>query len=150
MRIILRRFRSCVRDRMAGGQEGYRNGELGSLVLGRVRVQLGLGNGYVVADARDTRLSLHAVLGQRGTICVDADRDTLEAGHRDWRRVEPGSQRSKVVVGREVGQSKNCGFGQRCSVRVWKSVYRSMCEGASSALELSQTRAKRGRECVSA
>ncbi len=64
-------------------QQSDGDSKLGRLVFRSVGIQLRLWDGYISADAREARLSLHAMFGKRSTICVDADCDALEAGHRE-------------------------------------------------------------------
>lgn len=54
-------------------------------MLGGLRVQLRLGDGYVRADARDTGLLLHAIFCERGRVGMNANGDALKAGHREYR-----------------------------------------------------------------
>lgn len=95
MRAVGGRLRGGIRDGVTRSEQRDGYGELGGLMLGGVGVQLRLGHGYVGADARETGLLLHAILGYRGRVGMDADGDALKAGHRVGRSAGAGTGAGK-------------------------------------------------------
>lgn len=82
VQIALCRFRRRVRDWQARRQQGNGYGKLRGLRLVVIRVDTGLWDRYIRADAGETRLLLHAMFGKRGPVSMYANGDPLEAGHR--------------------------------------------------------------------
>lgn len=81
MRRAIRGLGSGIWDRKSGCQEGDGDGKLCWLGLVRVGSQVWLRYRYIRANARNPRLLLHTIFWQWGAICVNADRNALEAGH---------------------------------------------------------------------
>lgn len=81
VRVGFGRSRSRVGYGETWCEEGDGYGELRRLGSVECGAQLGLRHGNVRVDSRNPRLLLDAVFRKRRPICVDADRNTLEAGH---------------------------------------------------------------------